>query len=108
MISSSYPMVTALAATSVKPAVAPKGPTWTYHVKKRDTLWDIAKRELGDPFRWPEIYALNRSKVKNPNLIYPGTVLTMPVRSVPKPPAPKPPAPKPPAPKPPAPKPPAP
>lgn len=110
MISSSYSSVTALAAASAK---RPVTGTWTYVVKKRDCLWDISKRELGDARRWPEIYALNRGKVKDPDLIYPGTVLTMPPRSIkplptPKPPAPKPPAPKPPAPKPPTPKPPAP
>src|SRR5262245_26374131 len=30
-----------------------------YEVGRRDTLWDIAERHLGDPFRWREIYELN-------------------------------------------------
>ena len=55
-------------------AVVPK----TYTVVSGDTLWGIAKRFLGSGARWPEIYALNRDKVSNPNLIYVGQVLTLP------------------------------
>jgi nucleoid-associated protein YgaU len=32
----------------------------TYKVEAGDTLYDIAKHELGDPSRWGEIYQLNR------------------------------------------------
>src|SRR5215471_20305144 len=32
------------------------GPPPVYEVGRRDTLWDIAERHLGDPFRWREIY----------------------------------------------------
>lgn len=31
-------------------------------VERRDSLWRIAERRLGDPFRWPEILELNRGK----------------------------------------------
>lgn len=58
----------------VSQAAAPKA----YTVVKGDTLWGIAKRFLGSGARWPEIYALNRGKVSNPNLIYAGQVLTLP------------------------------
>ena len=50
----------------------------TYTVKKGDCLWNIAKLLLGDGSRYTEIYALNRGKIANPNLIYPGQVLTIP------------------------------
>lgn len=51
----------------------------TYTVKKGDTLWDISKKYLGDPTRWPEIYSLNKKVIgSNPNLIYPGQVYTLP------------------------------
>lgn len=49
-----------------------------YTVKKGDCLWNIAKKYLGDGSRYKEIYALNREKIKNPNLIYVGQVLTLP------------------------------
>jgi LysM repeat protein len=50
----------------------------TYAVKSGDTLWNIAKKNLGDGARYTEIYALNKSKIQNPNLIAVGQVLTMP------------------------------
>lgn len=53
-------------------------PAKTYTVVKGDCLWSIAKKQLGNGSRWPEIHNLNRDKVSNPNLIYPGQVLTMP------------------------------
>lgn len=55
---------------------APKETTYT--VKSGDCLWNIAKKYLGNGARYTEIYDLNRDKIKNPNLIYPGQVLTMP------------------------------
>jgi len=42
------------------------------HIKKGDSLWNIAKRQLGDPLKWDIIYQLNSSTVKNPDLIYEG------------------------------------
>jgi chemotaxis signal transduction protein/LysM repeat protein len=39
-------------------------------VVKGDTLWSIAKRYINDPFRYPELARLSR--IKNPDLIYPG------------------------------------
>jgi len=49
-----------------------------YTVAKGDCLWSISKKQLGNGGRWQEIYNLNQDKVKNPNLIYPGQILTMP------------------------------
>lgn len=57
------------------PAPAPS----TYTVVKGDSLWAIAKRCLGAGNRYGEIYELNRAVIgSNPNLIYPGQVLTLP------------------------------
>ena len=61
---------------SVTRTSSPSGKTYT--VKKGDCLWNIAKLLLGDGSRYTEIYALNRDKITNPNLIYPGQVLTIP------------------------------
>lgn len=49
----------------------------SYTVKKHDTLWDLAFQFLGDPFKWPGIWDLNRT-IENPHLIYPGDALTIP------------------------------
>lgn len=49
-----------------------------YTVRQGDCLWTIAKRYLGDGNKWPQIYNLNRNKIKNPHWIYPGQVFTFP------------------------------
>ena len=58
--------------------VAAGGGGETYTVKSGDTLSKIAKREYGDADKWHAIYEANRDKIKNPDLIYPGQVLTLP------------------------------
>jgi hypothetical protein len=47
-----------------------------YVVKPGDTLWDISKVYLRDPWYWPEIWYVN-PQVQNPHLIYPGDVLKL-------------------------------
>ena len=53
-----------------------------YTVVSGDYLMSIASRYMGDESRWPEIVELNKDKYpslsSNPNLIYPGWVLTLP------------------------------
>jgi LysM repeat protein len=66
-------------ATVQKPRSAETAPKLkTYTVKQGDTLWAIAKKYLGNGNRYTEIYNLNKNKISNPNLIYPGQVLTLP------------------------------
>jgi nucleoid-associated protein YgaU len=50
----------------------------TITVQPGDSLSKIAKRELGDANKWHDIYEANRDKIKNPDLIHPGEVLTLP------------------------------
>ena len=50
----------------------------SYTVKAGDTLNRIAKRELGSYNRWREIYEANKDKIKNPDELQVGMVITIP------------------------------
>jgi nucleoid-associated protein YgaU len=55
-------------------------PVISYSVVRGDCLWNIAKKKdhYGNGFAWPVIYKANRDKIKNPDLIYPEQVFSIP------------------------------
>jgi hypothetical protein len=58
------------------PKSVPEGATY-YIIQRNDTLWDLAKRYLGNPYLWPQIWHEN-GYVKDAHWIYPLDPLIFP------------------------------
>lgn len=48
------------------------------HIVRGDNLWNIAQAHYGAGWRHTVIFAANKDQVKNPDLIYPGQILSLP------------------------------
>ena len=57
-------------------AMKPDAPE-RYVVVPGDTLWSIAQRYTDSPWRWSELWNLNKDEIKNPHRIYPGNVIVL-------------------------------
>lgn len=66
------PGAPASAPLSIKPDAPER-----YTVVPGDTLWGISQRYTDSPWRWPELWNMNREQIRNPHLIYPGYVIIL-------------------------------
>ena len=67
-----------LLVTVPEPVAPPEPEKQFYTVKKGDYLSKIAKEVYGDAKKYPIIFEANKPMLKDPDLIYPGQVFTVP------------------------------
>jgi hypothetical protein len=48
------------------------------HVVRGDNLWNIARAHYGEGWRYTMIFDANKGQIRDPNLIYPGQVFSLP------------------------------
>ena len=87
MVQQSRKSITALAFLAVCGLAAAQAPSTPltlkpdapdrYVVVPGDTLWGISQRYTDSPWRWPELWGLNKDQIRNPHLIYPGYVILL-------------------------------
>jgi nucleoid-associated protein YgaU len=65
---------TGVSSTAPEAGVAAR----THTVASGDTLSKIARHHYGDAGKWRAIFEANRDQIKDPDLIHPGQVLTIP------------------------------
>ena len=59
-------------------APAPQAAPVTVTVQPGFTLWGIAQERYGDGVLYVQVFEANKDKIKDPNLIYPGQVFSVP------------------------------
>jgi len=70
-------------AATVQAVAAPEAPPAppqlvTVTVQPGFTLWGIAEEKFGDGVLYVQVFEANKDKIRDPDLIYPGQVFTMP------------------------------
>ena len=69
--------VTAACASAQEPAKLVDNPPDRHIVVPGDTLWGISGRFLKEPWRWPEVWHMNKDEIRNPHRIYPGDIVLL-------------------------------
>ena len=69
-------LVAKVAPVAPAPAVNPALVSIT--VQPGFTLWGIAQAQMGDGILYVQVFEANKDKIRDPDLIYPGQVFTMP------------------------------
>lgn len=59
-------------------AVSIVGDSRQLHVVRGDNLWNIARAHYGEGLRYTLIFNANKDQIRDPNLIYPGQVFSLP------------------------------
>jgi hypothetical protein len=80
LVRTSAYVVAAASLLAAAPLAAQETPAQerVHVVRPGETLWDIARNYLNDPFLWPEIFRLNADVVEDPARIYPSERLVLP------------------------------
>lgn len=81
-VTAEQPVVSAevpAALPTVEAVVAPaKAAPVTVTVQPGFTLWGIAQAQFGEGVMYVQVYQANKDKIRDPDLIYPGQVFTLP------------------------------
>jgi hypothetical protein len=54
----------------------PDEPPANHRVDRGDTLWTVSEKYFGEPWRWPQLWALN-PEITNPHWIFPGQTIRL-------------------------------
>ena len=72
------PAAATATADEPAPAAAPVTSAKIVKIEKGSTLWAIAKATYGDGLMYVRVYEANKDQIRDPDLIYPGQVFTLP------------------------------
>ncbi|MBV9555286.1 MAG: LysM peptidoglycan-binding domain-containing protein [Alphaproteobacteria bacterium] len=72
------PPAAAPAGSTATASLAATGASGRYTVQSGNSLWVIARQTYGEGTQYTVIYSANRSHIRDPNLIYPGQIITLP------------------------------
>jgi nucleoid-associated protein YgaU len=74
-----HPMITLQPGWTLRvPTTRPGARSDVVTVEPGDTLWALSEEAYGDPEQWPRIFQVNRTRIEDPDLIYPGQDLRLP------------------------------